>query len=106
MERLKTATAEATMNAMEHGNGYDPNLPVDITIFTSAARVEVHVADRGQGSPVSSVEDPDLDAKLAGDQSPRGWGIFLIKNMVDDLRVVEADGKHRLELIVDRNQES
>ena len=105
MERLKTATAEATMNAMEHGNGYDPNLPVEITILTSAAHIEVHVADQGQGPPVISVEEPDLDAKLAGDQSPRGWGIFLIKNMVDDLRVVEADGKHRLELVVDRNKE-
>ena len=29
LERLKTATAEATMNAMEHGNRYDPGCPVD-----------------------------------------------------------------------------
>ena len=106
MERLKTATAEATMNAMEHGNGYDPNLPVEITILASATHIEVHIADRGQGPPVTSVEEPDLAAKLAGEQSPRGWGIFLIKNMVDDLRVIEADGRHRLELVVDRNKES
>ena len=26
LERLRTATAEATMNAMEHGNRYDPAL--------------------------------------------------------------------------------
>ena len=28
LERLATAVAEATMNAMEHGNGYDADLPV------------------------------------------------------------------------------
>jgi anti-sigma regulatory factor (Ser/Thr protein kinase) len=27
LERLKTAVAEATMNAMEHGNNYEPGVP-------------------------------------------------------------------------------
>jgi anti-sigma regulatory factor (Ser/Thr protein kinase) len=28
LERLKTAVAETTMNAMEHGNRYNPKAPV------------------------------------------------------------------------------
>ena len=32
LERLKTATAEATMNAMEHGNRYDPELFVHVMV--------------------------------------------------------------------------
>src|SRR6478752_7731281 len=35
LERLKTAVAEATMNAMEHGNRYDPELPVEIAVARS-----------------------------------------------------------------------
>ena len=101
-ERLRTAVAEATMNAMEHGNGYDPNLNVEVRVLASLTKVEVHVTDQGHGAPITSVEEPDLDAKLAGEQSPRGWGIFLIKNMVDDLRATRIDGKNRLELVVDR----
>jgi stage II sporulation SpoE-like protein/histidine kinase-like protein len=31
LDRLKTAVAEATTNAMEHGNRYDPNVPVKIS---------------------------------------------------------------------------
>ena len=104
-ERLRTAVAEATMNAMEHGNGYDPNLNVDVRVLASPTKVEVHVTDQGHGAPITSVEEPDLDAKLAGEQSPRGWGIFLIKNMVDDLRATQIDGKNRLELVVDRETE-
>lgn len=30
LERLKTAVGEATMNAMEHGNRYDPEKPVAV----------------------------------------------------------------------------
>jgi serine phosphatase RsbU (regulator of sigma subunit)/anti-sigma regulatory factor (Ser/Thr protein kinase) len=105
MERLKTAVAEATMNAMEHGNGYDPNLPVEIRVLSSTTSLEVHVTDQGQAPSTLDVEEPDIAAKLAGDQSPRGWGIFLIKNMVDDLRVTDADGKHRLELVVNRRED-
>src|SRR5215210_1767947 len=33
LERLKTAVAEATMNAMEHGNRYNPNVPVKIQVW-------------------------------------------------------------------------
>src|SRR4051794_33867856 len=33
MEQLKTAVAEATMNAMEHGNHYDPQIPVTLQIL-------------------------------------------------------------------------
>ena len=32
LERLKTAVAEATMNAMEHGNHYRAELPVIIEV--------------------------------------------------------------------------
>ncbi|HSK85324.1 MAG TPA: SpoIIE family protein phosphatase, partial [Rubrobacter sp.] len=32
LERLKTAVAEATMNAMEHGNRYNPEVPVKIQV--------------------------------------------------------------------------
>jgi anti-sigma regulatory factor (Ser/Thr protein kinase) len=33
LERLKTAVAEATMNAIEHGNANRAELPVDISVF-------------------------------------------------------------------------
>ncbi len=45
-------------------------------------------------------ETPDLEAKLANQQTPRGWGHFLIKNMVDELRVSGDAHHHTIELIV------
>ena len=43
---------------------------------------------------------PDLEAKLAGLQRPRGWGLFLIKNMVDEAHESTDGELHTLELVM------
>lgn len=98
LERLKTAVAEATMNAIEHGNRFDPARKVDIAVLASRRRLVVQIRDQGTGPDLPEPEQPDLLAKLTGDQSPRGWGLFLIREMVDDLRTVTTDGLHVVEL--------
>jgi serine phosphatase RsbU (regulator of sigma subunit)/anti-sigma regulatory factor (Ser/Thr protein kinase) len=101
LERLKTATGEATMNAMEHGNRYDPSLDVRIVVLASDADVAVRISDHGAAEEIVTAETPDIDAKLEGLQSPRGWGLFLIKEMVDSLRHTSEHGQHVLELTMD-----
>jgi anti-sigma regulatory factor (Ser/Thr protein kinase) len=101
LQRLKTAVSEATMNAMEHGNHYDPDVPVTIQVWQLEDCLLVRIIDRGSGPPPSpNAEAPDLEAKLAGTQTPRGWGLFLIKNMVDELRVSANPDHHTIELII------
>jgi serine phosphatase RsbU (regulator of sigma subunit)/anti-sigma regulatory factor (Ser/Thr protein kinase) len=104
LERLKTAVAEATMNAMEHGNRYQADLPVAIQVLLSPTRLAVHITDHGGANPIPEPESPDLEAKLAGLQSPRGWGLYLIKNMVDEMNIHVGDAErgnvhHTVELI-------
>jgi PAS domain S-box-containing protein len=102
LERLKTAVAEATMNAMEHGNRYDPDVPVKIQVWLLEESLLVRIIDRGGSPPPSpnATEVPDLEAKLAGMQTPRGWGLFLIKNMVDEVRVSGNPDHHTVELVM------
>jgi anti-sigma regulatory factor (Ser/Thr protein kinase) len=99
LDRLKTAVAEATMNAIEHGNHNQPDLPVDIQVLTSASDLIVRITDRGS-VPVPDPIAPDLEAKIAGQQSPRGWGLFLIEKMVDEMRVSGDAHHHTLELVM------
>jgi serine phosphatase RsbU (regulator of sigma subunit)/anti-sigma regulatory factor (Ser/Thr protein kinase) len=106
LERLKTAVAEATMNAMEHGNQYRGEVPVSLEVLRSDHAIIVRITDRGGGRPIPQAEVPDLDAKLAGEQSPRGWGLFLIKNMVDDVHVTSDDNHHTVELVLNLKGES
>src|SRR3954452_478184 len=100
LERLKTAVGEATMNAMEHGNEYRPDRPVSIRVLQTGDRLRVEVSDLGGAAEVHAAEAPDLEAKLAGRQTPRGWGLFLIEKMVDEANVTGEDGRRTLELVV------
>jgi anti-sigma regulatory factor (Ser/Thr protein kinase) len=106
LERLKTAVAEATMNAMEHGNHYRAELPVLIEVSASDTQLSVKITDEGSGPPAFHAETPDLEAKLEGMQSPRGWGLFLIKNMVDDMEVSGDEHHHTVELLLNLERQA
>jgi serine phosphatase RsbU (regulator of sigma subunit)/anti-sigma regulatory factor (Ser/Thr protein kinase) len=102
LDSLGTAVSEATMNAMEHGNKYAADVPVAVRVEISPDLVRVSITDQGEDTPEVGPELPDLELKLAGIQTPRGWGLFLIKNMVDDMRVIDDKAGHTLQLIVQR----
>ena len=100
IERLRTAVAEATMNAIEHGNRNRPEVPVRITAEVEGGDLLVRIRDEGGDTPIPITETPDVDAKLRGEQSPRGWGLFLIQQMVDRVRVTSDGRYHTAELVL------
>jgi serine phosphatase RsbU (regulator of sigma subunit)/anti-sigma regulatory factor (Ser/Thr protein kinase) len=100
LEQLLTAVGEATMNAMEHGNHYRDDLPVTIRVVSTPTQVLVSITDHGGDSAIPEAQTPDLEAKLAGLQTPRGWGLFLIQNMVDEVRTFSEGHHHTVELIL------
>jgi len=100
LERLKTAVGEATMNAMEHGNSYRADRPVSIRVLHSVDRLRVQVSDLGAAAEVNPAAAPDLGAKLAGEQTPRGWGLFLIEKMIDEANVTGDGDRRTLELVM------
>ena len=104
LNKLKTAVAEATLNAIEHGNGSRPDLTVDIEVFESGAEVAVTITDRGgcnaAGWSEGRAEVPDLARKLEGEQGPRGWGLFLIGHMVDAMEVTTQGGHRTVRLTI------
>lgn len=102
LERLKTAVAEGTMNAIEHGNKYQAELMVMIEVHVSDEAIQVRISDQGGGQPIPEATTPNLEAKLAGLEKPRGWGLFLIRNMADEIRVESDDKHHTLELRFNR----
>jgi serine phosphatase RsbU (regulator of sigma subunit)/anti-sigma regulatory factor (Ser/Thr protein kinase) len=102
-EQLKTAVAEATMNAMEHGNHYEPDKLVSIQVLASQSVLSVRITDHGGSHTLradAGTEAPDLEAKLAELQTPRGWGLFLIKHMVDEMHISSDATHHTVELIM------
>ncbi len=95
--KLRSAVSEACANAIEHGNKQDPSVPVNVTYDPS--RLQIDLIDQGPGLK-EMPKKPDRAAQLARKESPRGWGIFLIKHMVDELSFAPgADGGHVTRLI-------
>jgi serine/threonine-protein kinase RsbW len=100
VERLKTAVSEAAMNAIEHGNEGRPDVPVFVEVSALSHEVVIAITDQGGAEPDFGTEEPDIHAKLAGHQKPRGWGLYLIESMVDDMRVTRDGPRHTVELVV------
>jgi anti-sigma regulatory factor (Ser/Thr protein kinase) len=105
VERLRTAVAETVMNAIEHGNGERPEVDVDVAVWRTSAGVRVEVTDQAlTGRSVDpDAPAPDLELKLAGLQTPRGWGLFLVRSMVDAVDERSGPAGHTVRLHLRRD---
>ncbi len=71
-----------------------------IRVLASAAALAVWITGQGGSQARPNPISPDLEAKLAGLQSPRGWGLFLMEHLVDEMHVRSTDTEHTVELIL------
>jgi serine/threonine-protein kinase RsbW len=105
IEDLKTAVAEACINAIEHGNRLNEKLSVGVVLRAENDALEVKVLDDGTGIKKQPAK-PDIDRKMHGEEDPRGMGMFLIQALVDEAEWVPgSDGKSsyvRLVIKLDR----
>jgi serine/threonine-protein kinase RsbW len=93
VEDLKTAVAEACINAIEHGNSLNEKLSVGVVLSAGPDELEVKVIDDGTGIKHQPAK-PDIDRKMHGEEDPRGMGMFLIQALVDEAEwVAGTDGK-------------
>ncbi len=93
IEDLKTAVAEACINAIEHGNRLNEKLSVGVILRAEPDALEVTVIDDGAGIRKQPPK-PNIDRKMHGEEGPRGIGMFLIQSLVDEAEwVAGLDGK-------------
>jgi serine/threonine-protein kinase RsbW len=111
IEDLKTALAEACINAIEHGNRLNEKLSVGVVLSAGDDALEVKVMDDGKGMnrQPGKQNKPDIDRKMRGEEDPRGMGMFLIQALVDEAEwVAGTDGNSsyvRLVIRLDKNAE-
>ena len=99
IEDLKTAVAEACINAIEHGNKMDTTTKVGITLTVDDSKLQVAIHDEGKG--IDEVSSPDIEEKIKGKSKTRGWGIFLIKSLVDDVKFEKKpEGGNEIKMII------
>jgi serine/threonine-protein kinase RsbW len=86
IDDLKTAVTEACLNAIEHGNKMNQNVQVVITMTPSEEAMIIEVWDNG-GEQYDYKCEPDIKEKINGQNRPRGWGLFLIQNLMDEVDI-------------------
>jgi serine/threonine-protein kinase RsbW len=81
VQDLKTAVSEACLNAIEHGNQLDVRTRVLVVLTVQPSGLEVNVADSGK--ELIPIRPP----QAGREEDYRGWGMFLIRNLVDEVEV-------------------
>ena len=101
LDALGTAASETAMNAIEHGNEEQATKLVEVEMTFDERELSVSITDFGGGRSGAEPELPDIDLKLAGLQSPRGWGLFLVERMVDRVYETTDEQRHTVHLVMD-----
>jgi serine/threonine-protein kinase RsbW len=81
---LGMAVRECAVNAVVHGNRYNLNKKVHLTIARSPAQLIVRIADEGEGFELSDLPDPLAEENLLRHS---GRGIFIIRAFTDEFDV-------------------
>ena len=100
IEDLKTAVAEACLNAIEHGNKSHPDTRVLVTMDFKDDRFSVLVKDGGNGI-TRLPKDRTVMRRIENLEPPKGLGIYLIKQLVDEVEFnkMTKDG-HTVKMVI------
>lgn len=88
---IEHAVGEALSNAAEHG--HTPGSVVDVRCRCEGERFTVEIDDGGKGFPRWNA----LDQVRPKSNAPRGYGIFIMKSLMDEVEY--RDGGRRLRLM-------
>ena len=79
---IKLALEEALVNAIKHGNQYDPAKQVRIAYRISCDRFDVLIADEGEGFDPCDVPDPTAAENL---ERACGRGLMLMRHYMTEV---------------------
>ena len=79
---ISMALIEACINAFEHS---ESKSEVYIDFLIEENQLTIKVIDKGKGFDQSNVKIPKIESKLNSDERKRGWGIMLIKELMDSV---------------------
>ncbi len=94
--RIAMAVREAAVNAVLHGNAYDPKKKVNVTYESTGDKLVIRIADQGNGLDPDSVPDPLAPENLL---KTSGRGIFLIRSFMDEVKFRDLEPGTEITLV-------
>ncbi len=99
VSNIAMAVREAAINAVLHGNAYDPSRQITASFENNTGDLVIRIADQGPGLDPDTLPDP-----LAPENILRGSGrgIFLIRAFMDEVHFRQLHPGTELTLIKHR----
>ncbi len=86
---IMVAVTESVNNAIRHGNRFDKDKNVNLSLFVEDDKIRFEIEDEGSGFDYNSLQDPTAPENL---ENPGGRGIFLMQNLSDEVEF-ENEGR-------------
>ena len=80
--KITMAVREAAVNAVLHGNSYDPQKHITASFENTGADLVIRITDQGVGLDPATLPDPLAPENLLRGS---GRGIFLIRSFMDEV---------------------
>jgi serine/threonine-protein kinase RsbW len=100
---IAMAVREAAVNAVLHGNAYDPTKKFFIAYEMNPDRLVITVTDQGKGLDPSSIPDPLAPENLL---KASGRGIFLIRSFMDEVTIKNLEPGTEITLVKHTGREA
>jgi serine/threonine-protein kinase RsbW len=94
--RIAMAVREAAVNAVLHGNAYDPGKKVSLDFEKTASDLVITIRDQGKGLDLKNIPDPLAPENLL---KTSGRGIFLIRSFMDEVQIHPSHTGTEIKLI-------
>lgn len=94
--RVAMAVREAAVNAVLHGNSYDPDKRITASFENTGEALVIRIADQGKGLDPDTLPDPLAPENLLRGS---GRGIFLIRSFMDEVHFKQLHPGTELTLI-------
>jgi serine/threonine-protein kinase RsbW len=91
---MELCISEACTNAIRHSEGLEQEAYTSVHFHLFIDRVVIQIGDEGEGFVLEDVPAPDLNT-----HPERGYGLYIIKSIMDEVRYVRADKGNYLEMI-------
>jgi serine/threonine-protein kinase RsbW len=94
--RIAMAVREAAVNAVLHGNSYDPEKRITASFENTGEALVIRISDQGRGLDPETLPDPLAPENLLRGS---GRGIFLIRSFMDEVHFKQLHPGTELTLI-------
>jgi len=98
IEDLKTALAEACINAIEHGNHSINQECITVYLAAEDSSLRMVVRDSGKGFEFKGLKNSTRRRSIP---HRRGWGIFMIRKLVNEVSFdIMPDGGSEIRMVI------